>query len=124
MSIASSVAGDRLDPDERRWLRIDRDSATCPKRGIELMARFTVKHNQAIWETTTFEVEVPDPLPEGYESPVDYIRDNSTTDGRCARGRHRHDRVGRHGRRYRFRHRDHRPGGNKVYADVDDGKAD
>ena len=28
------------------------------------MARFTVKHNQAIWETTTFEVEIPEPLPE------------------------------------------------------------
>jgi hypothetical protein len=40
------------------------------------MARFIVKHNQAIWETTTFEVEVPEPLPEGYESPVEYIRDH------------------------------------------------
>jgi hypothetical protein len=40
------------------------------------MARFTVKHNHAIWETTTFEVKIPDPLPEDYDNPVDYVRDN------------------------------------------------
>jgi hypothetical protein len=40
------------------------------------MARFTVKHNRAIWETTTFEVNVPDPLPEEYEDPVDFVRDH------------------------------------------------
>lgn len=40
------------------------------------MTRFTVRHHKAIWETTTFEVEVPDPLPDDYDDPVVYIRDN------------------------------------------------
>lgn len=30
--------------------------------------KVTVKHTQAVWETATMEVEVPDPLPEPYES--------------------------------------------------------
>jgi hypothetical protein len=37
---------------------------------------FTVKHNQAIWETTTFAVEVPEPLPENYDDPRDWIIEN------------------------------------------------
>lgn len=40
------------------------------------MPRFTVKHHQAVWETTTFEVEVPDPLPERWYDVADYIKDN------------------------------------------------
>jgi hypothetical protein len=40
------------------------------------MARFTVTHNEAIWEATTFEVEVPEPLPEHYNDPRDFIIEN------------------------------------------------
>jgi hypothetical protein len=40
------------------------------------MASFTVTHNRAIWETTTFEVEVPEPLPENYDDPRDWIIEN------------------------------------------------
>jgi hypothetical protein len=40
------------------------------------MARSTVTHNDAIWEATTFEVEVPDPLPEHCDDPRDWIIEN------------------------------------------------
>jgi hypothetical protein len=40
------------------------------------MARYTVTHNEAIWEATTFEVDVPDPLPEHYDDPRDWIIEN------------------------------------------------
>jgi hypothetical protein len=43
---------------------------------IDPMARFSVTHNQAIWETTIFEVEVPEPLPEDYEDSRDWIIEN------------------------------------------------
>jgi len=40
------------------------------------MAHFTVKHNQAIWETTTFAVDVPEPLPENYDDLRHWIIEN------------------------------------------------
>jgi hypothetical protein len=40
---------------------------------IRAMAHFTVTHNQAVWETTTFEVDVPEPLPDDYDDPRDWI---------------------------------------------------
>jgi hypothetical protein len=87
------------------------------------MARFIVKHNQAIWETTTFEVDVPDPLPEGYERAVNYIRnriDELMADALEADAAtiESGDTVGGVDSDIEIRDQ----AGNKVYADVNDGK--
>ncbi len=37
---------------------------------------YLIKHNQAVWETMTFAVTLPGPLPDGYEDDVEYIRDH------------------------------------------------
>lgn len=87
------------------------------------MTRFTVRHNQSIWETTTFEVEVTEPLPAGYESPVDYIRDNldllmaaalDADEATVEQGDH----VGSIDSDIEI----HDEAGNKVYAELEDGE--
>lgn len=35
------------------------------------MPQYTVHHNQAVWETTTFQVDIPDGV-----DPVEYITEN------------------------------------------------
>jgi hypothetical protein len=89
---------------------------------IHPMAHFTVKHNQAVWETTTFEVEVPDPLPEDYDDPRDWIIENldelmcdaiEADTATIEQGDH----VESLDSDLEIRDQD----GNKVYSDVDDG---
>jgi hypothetical protein len=85
------------------------------------MARFTVTHNQAIWETMTFEVDVPDPLAEGSESPVEYIQehlDELIADAIAADAAtiEQGDRVESIDSDIEIRDE----AGNKVYADVDE----
>jgi hypothetical protein len=40
------------------------------------VAKYKVKYNQAVWETTTFWAELPDVFPVGYTDPGEYIRDH------------------------------------------------
>jgi hypothetical protein len=86
------------------------------------MTRFTVKHNQAVWETTTLEVEVPEPLPEDYDDPRDWIIENlDELMGHAieadAATIEQGDRVESLDPDLEIRDE----AGNKVYSDVDDG---
>jgi hypothetical protein len=56
------------------WVTVLSPQSGCQE--IDSMACFTVKHHQAIWETTTFQVEIPEPLPDDHDDPIVWIRDN------------------------------------------------
>jgi hypothetical protein len=90
---------------------------------IDPMASFTVTQNKAIWETTTFEVEVPEPLPENHIDPRDWIIENldelmggaiEADTATIEQG----DRVESIEPDLEIRDQ----AGNKVYSDADDGK--
>ncbi len=89
------------------------------------MAKFMVKHNRAIWETTTFAVEVPEPLPDDYDDPRDWIIENldelrggaiNADTATIEQG----DRVESIDPDLVIRDE----AGNQVYSDVEDGKDD
>ena len=87
------------------------------------MARFTVTHNEAIWEATTFEVEVPEPLPEHYDDPRDWIIEN--LDDLLSAAVDENRAAIEHGDRVESLDSDieiRDEAGNMVYSDVDDAK--
>jgi len=40
------------------------------------MPRFQVRHFEPVWETTSFFVDLPETLPEGYSSYKEYVEDH------------------------------------------------